>query len=130
MIALDTSVLVRVLTRDHPAQVKKALRKLWGQEIWLAKTLFLETEWVLRYSYGLSRSAISRAMERLLGYGLVTFEERETVVLALAGYHAGLDFADALHLASAATTDRFLTFDRDLARLAPSMKGVPKAEVV
>ena len=128
MIALDTNVLVRVLTRDDPAQVRKVLRKLRGKEVWLAKTVLLETEWVLRYSYGLSRSAISRAMDRLLGYGLATVEDREGVVLALAGYHAGLDFADALHLASATEADRFLTFDRDLARLAPSLKGAPIVE--
>jgi predicted nucleic-acid-binding protein len=130
MIALDTNVLVRVLTHDDPGQVSKALRKMRGHEIWLAKTVLLETEWVLRYSYGLSRSAVCGAMERLLGYGLAVFEDRETVLLALAGYQAGLDFADALHLASASETDRFLTFDRDLVRRAPSMNGVPKVEAV
>jgi predicted nucleic-acid-binding protein len=130
MIALDTNVLVRVLTRDDPAQVKKALDKVRGHEIWLAKTVLLETEWVLRYSYGLSRNAIFGALERLLGYGLAVFEDRETVILALAGYHAGLDFADALHLASASEMDRFLTFDRDLVRRAPSMRGAPKVEAV
>ncbi len=130
MITLDTNVLVRVLTRDDPAQVRKALRKVRGHEIWLAKTVLLEMEWVLRYSYGLSRSAISGAMERLLGYRLAVFEDRETVVLALAGYQAGLDFADALHLASASETDRFLTFDRDLLRRGPSMRGAPRVEAV
>ena len=128
MIAVDTNVLVRILTRDEPAQVRKALRRLRGQEVWLSKTVLLETEWVLRYSYALSQSIIAHALQRLLGYPLAGVEDRQAVVLALEGYLAGLDFADALHVASAPDADRFLTFDRTLARRAQGRAGLPPVE--
>jgi predicted nucleic-acid-binding protein len=128
MIALDTNVLVRILTRDDQSQVKAALRRVRGKDLWMSKTVLLETEWVLRYSYRLSRPAIHGALRRLLGYRLAQIEDRQAVVLALAGYEAGLDFADALHLASAAGADLFLTFDRDLVRRTIPIKGVPAVE--
>ena len=130
MIAVDTSVLVRVLTRDEPAQVRKALRRLRGQEVWLSKTVLLETEWVLRYSYGLSPPVVAHALQRLLGYPRARIEDRQGVVLALEGYVAGLDFADALHVASAVDADRFLTFDRTLARRSQGRAGLPPVEAL
>jgi predicted nucleic-acid-binding protein len=130
MIAVDTNVLVRILTRDEPAQVRKALRRLRGQEVWLSKTVLLETEWVLRYSYVLSQSVVAHALQRLLGYPRARIEDRQAVVLALEGYLAGLDFADALHVASAGEADRFLTFDRTLARRAQGRTGRPPVEAL
>jgi predicted nucleic acid-binding protein len=38
---------------------------------------------------------------------------------ALHGYEGGLDFADALHAAQRRDGERFMTFDRPLARRAP-----------
>ena len=130
MIAVDTNVLARILTRDEPAQVRKALRRLRGQEVWLSKTVLLETERVLRYSYDLSRPAIAHAFQRLLGYPLARIEDRQTVVVALESYVAGLDFADALHLASAREAGVFFTFDRTLARRAPHRTGLPAVKAV
>lgn len=48
MIAVDTNVLVRLPTGDH-AQQATAARSLFAAEpIWIAKTVLLETGWVLR----------------------------------------------------------------------------------
>ena len=38
---------------------------------------------------------------------------------ALQGFEGGLDFADALHAAQRRDGERFVTFDRQLARRAP-----------
>ncbi|MCP5410517.1 MAG: PIN domain-containing protein, partial [Chromatiaceae bacterium] len=51
MIGVDTNVLVRLLTRDDEAQFRKALKLFQQEEIFIPKTVFLETEWVLRYAY-------------------------------------------------------------------------------
>ena len=41
------------------------------------------------------------------------------------GMEAGLDFADALHLAAAAECERFLTFDKRFGRSGTRLNGIP-----
>jgi predicted nucleic-acid-binding protein len=49
-VAIDTNVLVRLVTNDDAAQARAARDHLEGQQIYLAKSVLLEAEWVLRYS--------------------------------------------------------------------------------
>ncbi len=124
MISLDTNVLIRVLTADEPRQLKAALAVLRsGQPLWVCKTVLLETEWVLRYTYKLSREAILAGLQGILGYRALQVESRGTILQALRLYEKGMDFADALHLASSADADRFATFDRELAKVAKAHGG-------
>ena len=119
MISLDTNVVVRILTRDDPRQAEKArdlVRR--AERLWLAKTVLLETEWVLRYCYDLSREVILLAFWKLLGYRPLEVEDLGAVRQALEWYVAGFDFADALHLASSPEGGGFATFDRTLAKVA------------
>ena len=53
MIAVDTNVLVRLLTGDDPAQTQRSVELFAQESILIPKTVLLETEWVLRYSYEL-----------------------------------------------------------------------------
>lgn len=122
-IAVDTNVLVRFLTNDEPRQAERARRLLRDNEILLAPTVLLETEWVLRFSYNFSAQAIHTAFEALLGLpNLETLHSHE-VDRALHWYAGGMDFADALHLALVSPAC-FRTFDGKLIkkanRLAPS----------
>jgi predicted nucleic acid-binding protein len=48
----------------------------------------------------------------------VTVEDAGEVAQALDWMQAGIDFADALHLAKARGCDAFVSFDQDLARAA------------
>lgn len=114
MISLDTNVIVRVVTADDPDQLALALKVMRLENLWLCRTVLLEIEWVLRYSYKLSRETILETFNRLLGYPNLTVEEPGTVQLALDLFGGGMDFADALHLASSKGADRFVTFDREL----------------
>lgn len=127
MIAPDTNVLVRLLTGDDPAQFKAASAAIRDEDLWLCKTVLLETEWVLRFSYRFSREAILGGFRKLLGYERLHVEDRDSVLKALFWYSQGLDFADALHLASSAEVDRFVTFDHSMAKAG---KGLEKAPVV
>ena len=130
MISLDTNVIVRVVTADDPDQLAAALEVMKLEGLWLCKTVLLETEWVLRYSYKLSRKVILDTFLRLLGYPNLSVEAPEQVRLALEWYRGGMDFADALHLAASTGADRFVTFDRELAEGAGELKAVPSVELL
>jgi predicted nucleic-acid-binding protein len=130
VIALDTNVVVRLLTRDDPEQARRAVRALRGRRLWLPKTVLLETEWVLRFSYELAPEPIHRAFTRLLGLRRLQVEDRESVLRALSAYAGGLDFADALHLASSHSAESFLTFDRNLGKAAQRLDTVPPVRLL
>lgn len=130
MISLDTNVIVRVVTADGPDQLALALEVMRSEGLWLCKTVLLETEWVLRYSYKLSREAIFEAFRRVLGYRNLAVEDPGSVYVALDWYRGGMDFADALHLASSPGSDRFVTFDRELADCAQDLEARPAVELL
>ena len=118
MIAVDTNVLVRIVTNDDPAQSRRALAALRGQPIFIPKTVLLELEWVLRYAYMLDRPAILNALQGLAGLPKAELEDTAAVIQAIQWYSDGLDFADALHLASSGAARKFLTFDEKLYKKA------------
>ena len=112
MISVDTSVLVRYLTHDDPVQGPLAMRILADPGgVFVAKTVLLELEWVLRVAYRLPRHAIESALLQVAGLPDVVLENPGQVAAALAGYRGGLDFADALHHASGGPATGFHTFD-------------------
>lgn len=90
-------------------------------DIFLAKTVVLETEWVLRYAYGLAAEQVTAALRKLFGVPGVALEDAAAVSEALVRHEQGLDFADALHVASSRKTDRFVTIDRDLVKRAKKL---------
>jgi len=122
MIAIDTNVLVRLFANDDPVQSRQAAQLFADEDILVPKTVMLETEWVLRFSYGLSRTTIASAFGKLLATSTVTVEGIEAVRAAIDGYASGMDFAEALHLSSSSAAQRFLTFDKKLARAANRAK--------
>lgn len=96
-------------------------RRLFDTEtVFLPKTVLLEAEWVLRRLYRLDRLAVSRALNALMALPSVRCEDAAAVTLALAWSGDGLDFADALHVASSRTASRFVTFDQALIKAASS----------
>ena len=123
MIALDTNVVVRFLTRDDPGQALRARALIETGAAFVPRTVVLETEWVLRTIYRFDRAAIAAGLMRLLGLPGVEIEDRPTVARALDWCGQGLDFADALHLASSARAEAFATFDRALRRKARAVVG-------
>ena len=119
MIAVDTNVLVRVITNDDPAQASRAAKLLVRPDrVFVPKTVVLELEWVLRSGYGIDRQGIAAAIHRLQYLSNVEIEDDSIVALALAWYEAGMDFADGLHLASAGPGLDFATFDVALRKRA------------
>lgn len=126
MTNLDTNVLVRVLTRDHRAQAEAAAAVMRDGPTWVSRTVLLETECVLRYTYEFDRDAIASAFTALLGLDGLTMESRSEVRRAVEWYRQGLDFADALHLSAAPRDTReMVTFDTTFARRAVRMGALP-----
>jgi predicted nucleic-acid-binding protein len=123
VIAVDTNVVVRFLARDDPAQSPRAKALMEAGSVFVLRTVVLETEWVLRTTYGFDRAAIADAVTKLIGLPGVEVEEMAMVAQALAWYGNGLGFADALHLASSGRAQSFATFDRDLQRNARAIPG-------
>jgi len=91
----------------------------------IGNTVLLETEWVLRSAYDFSPTGIHSAFKKLLGLPQVTLGDQAVIVPALVWYKQGMDFADALHLASASHASGFATFDRALQRSAERITGTP-----
>ena len=118
MIAVDTNVLVRFLVHDDATQAARAEALIQANEIWISKTVLLETEWVLRSLYGFSPESLAGALSALAGLRTAFLEDELAVAKALDWFQKGLDFADALHLASVGNASQFATFDRKLARQA------------
>src|SRR2546430_10491530 len=108
MIAVDTNVVVRLLTGDNPKQAAAARSLFASGPIWVAKTVLLETGWVLRSLYGFEESAIRDALTKLLGLKNVHAEDAPSVAAALALTTHGIELADAMHLSSRPTGARFV----------------------
>lgn len=124
MVAADTNVIVRFLTRDEPAQAARAASLLSSRLVWISKTVLLETAWVLQSLYGIEAAEVTAALRGFAGLRNVRLEDPMQVAKAFEWTTLGIDFADAIHLASSAGTNRFLTFDRRFARRARKLTGV------
>jgi predicted nucleic-acid-binding protein len=118
MIAVDTNVLVRLLTGDEPKQAAAARSLFASDPIWIAKTVLLETGWVLRSLYGFEESAIQDAFTKLLGLKNVHAEDESSVAAALALTAHGIELADAMHLSSRPPEAVFVSFDKAFVRRA------------
>ena len=125
MLAVDTNVVVRYLTGDHPKQSAKARVLIDSEDIFVCTTVLLETEWVLRHTYGFPRERVADALDHLLALDQATVERADVARQALEWHRQGLDLADAMHLAASAGATEFVTFDRGLAREAKAAACLP-----
>ena len=118
MLAIDTNVIVRYLTGDHPEQSLQARVLIDHHDVFVGTTVLLETEWVLRSAYGYRPSQVGEALRAFAGLPRVSLEDPVLAATALAWMAKGMDFADALHLAKAEGCTAFVSFDRRLAKTA------------
>jgi predicted nucleic-acid-binding protein len=86
--------------------------------VFISKSVLLEAEWVLRYSYELDTGAILRALRGVLGLANVSVEDPAVAATALRLCEQGLEFADALHVSSSGAASHFVTFDAQLVKRA------------
>ncbi len=118
--AVDTNLLVRLATADDPEEHLVVSRSLADRRWKVFLTVVLETEWVLRSVYGYSPAQFAQFVEWMDASGRIDLVEADKVRAAIAHHKAGMDFADALHLAQA-EGESFLTLDKALRRKAAKL---------
>ncbi len=120
MRAVDTNVVVRIITRDDPQQVEAA-EAFIEEGAWVSILVLAETVWSLGSIYRKDASAIDGAVEMLLTHDQFVLQDADAVAVALEMFRSRplLGFADCLVLALARKQGHLPlgTFDRALGRL-------------
>lgn len=123
MIGIDTNLLVRVFTNDDKKQARYAENLIENNVIFVSKSVLLETEWVLRFTYNLHKSIIHEAFAKLMGLPNITIEDPGCIIKTMQWYNQSFDFGDAMHLASSLqTADQFATLDKAFIKHAKKIK--------
>ena len=124
MLAIDTNIIVRLLTNDDHDQAARAKILIAENEVFVATSVLLETEWVLRGAYSQTKSDVIAALRAFAGLSTVKLEDPVRVETALTWAAGGMDFADALHLAAAEGCEAFVTFDRRFVKSASGAAAI------
>ena len=121
MRAVDTNVVIRLITRDDPKQVAAA-EAFVARGAWVPHLVVAEAMWVLGSVYNRGPQEIATAVEMLLNHQQLTIQDSETVAAAAATLRKQprLGFSDCLvvEIARKSGHTPVGTFDRDLSRLA------------
>ncbi|HEY3776965.1 MAG TPA: type II toxin-antitoxin system VapC family toxin [Rhizomicrobium sp.] len=124
MLAIDTDLIVRYLTGDHPAQSAKARALIDGHDVFVCTTVLLETEWVLRSIYDFEPAPLAAALIAFAGLPSVTMQDPGLVATALDWMAKGVDLADGLHLLQSKDCEAFITFDARFANAANRLGAI------
>ncbi len=125
MLALDTNVLARFIVRDDEGQFERAAAVMREPELFIGMTVLLETAWLLLKLYRLPATEVTTALSRLIALPNVRLAQRARVERALGWARAGMDVADAFHLADAEEARALASFDEALARRASALGASP-----
>lgn len=90
MIAVDTNILIRYFVRDDTRQAAIAQALISGNDVWVPKTVILETEWVLSHLYGFSLARIVEVIRKLAGLPTVFLKTNSPWNLRWTGRRRGL----------------------------------------
>lgn len=119
MRATDTNLLVRLIVRDDPDQVRAA-EEFIAKGAWVSHLVLAETLWVLDAVYERSGEQIATAVEMLLNHKELTLQDADVVVAALDQFRSrpSLGFSDfmVLEIARKAGHLPLGTFDKALAK--------------
>ena len=125
MRAIDTNVLVRLVTRDDARQAASA-DVFVEKGAWVSILALAEATWVLAAVYERSTADLVIAVEMLLNHKDLTLQDSDVVVAALELFRSrpALGFSDCLmlHLARKAGHLPLGTFDRALGKVEGSQK--------
>ena len=120
MRAVDTNVLVRLVTRDDAKQAAAAEGFVQGGA-WVSHLVLMDATWVLSSVYDVDSSDLAVAVEMLLNHQSLTVQDADVVALALQQFQAkpALGFSDCLVLEVARKAGHLPlgTFDRTLGKL-------------
>ena len=125
MTGIDTNVLVRYITRDHPDQysaAKEHLESHCTKEApgYVSVIVLCELAWVLSRAYDADQNDIAQIIDQILRTRQLQVEQRDQVRSALSEYiEQEADFADCLigQLNRSNGADETVTFDQNAAHL-------------
>jgi len=119
MRAVDTNVVVRIITRDDERQAALADAFI-ARGAWVSQVVLAETAWVLNAVYRLDHSEVATAIEMLLQHQSLTLQDADVVAAALDHYkhRPSLGFSDCLVLEIAKKAGHLPlgTFDKSLSK--------------
>ncbi len=125
MRAVDTNVLVRLLTRDDVKQVAAA-EAFVASGAWVPHLAIAEAVWVLVSVYDRDPEAVVAAVEMLLSHEHLTVQDAEVVAAAVAQFrqHPKVGFSDCLMVEVARKSGHLPlgTFDRDLGKIDGALR--------
>jgi predicted nucleic-acid-binding protein len=125
MRAVDTNVLVRIITRDDNRQVAAA-ESFVERGAWVSILALAEASWVLGTVYELTATDLATAIDMLLDHKELTMQDPEVVAAALGLFRRRptLGFSDCLMLELARKAGHLPlgTFDRDLGKVEDTQK--------
>lgn len=120
MRAVDTNVLVRLISRDDPQQLATAEAYI-RNGAWVSTLVLAETSWVLSSVYGLVDDQIATVVEMLLSHQQLSLQDAEVVSAALHHFRTppSPGFTDCLILEVARKAGHlpFGTFDKRLGKV-------------
>ena len=120
MFAVDTNILVRLVTGDDPKQVSSA-QDFISNGAWVSLLVLAETTWVLASGYERKPAAIANAVDMLLNHRELVLQDPDVVAAALEHFRSkpGLGFSDCLVLEIARKAGHLPlgTFDTKLSKL-------------
>ena len=120
MRAVDTNVLIRLITRDDVRQVAAAERFV-ERGAWVSHLVLAEATWVLSSVYDRDPAEIATAVEMLLNHQQLTVQAADTVAAAVEQFRRrpALGFSDCLVLEVARNAGHLPlgTFDRHVGKL-------------
>jgi len=125
MRAIDTNVLVRIITRDDTRQAAAA-DSFVERGAWVSILALAEASWVLDTAYELTAADLATAIDMLRNHQDLTIQDPELVAAALDLFRQrpGLGFSDCLMLELARKAGHLPlgTFDRDLGKVEGTQK--------
>jgi predicted nucleic-acid-binding protein len=124
MIAVDTNIIIRFITKDDLIQYQQSLELFKNKNIFIPNTVILETEWVLRFAYKFKPSEICQALRKLLGLPNVYLLNENLILQVIEWSENGVDFADAFHLASSNHCLEFYTFDEKFIKKSQTLSNL------
>ncbi len=120
MRAVDTNLLVRLLTRDDAALLARA-ETFIKSGAWVSHVVLVKTIWVLDSVYDRTAVQLANAVERLLDHKQLAIQDADVVSAALVQFRArpAIGFSDCLVLEIARKAGHVPlgTFDKMLAKL-------------
>lgn len=125
MLAVDTNVLVRLLSRDDAKQAAAADLAV-AKGAWVSHLVLAEAVWVLETVYARKAKQLIAALELLLAHESLVLHDADVVANAVALFRSrpALGFSDCLVLEISRKAGHLplATFDKALAKVAGAQK--------